>query len=465
MTVDFTGSILQNRSVLSSLLGIMFGGNRKVYDVYGYRKTVTYNDILSRYGRQDITARIVDAPANALWCNPPTMITDNNAWKEIWDTIVEKQNLYQVLSRIDKMAAMGTYSALLIGVDSGNSLEVALNTSPKNVIFLQPYSVDSAVIESFNNDKTSASFATPEMYKISTNKNIVAVGSKARIPDFKVHASRILHIAENHLENTIFGNPRMLRIFNLLDDLLKVVGGTAETYWLTSNRGMQIDVDKEVEMTPDDEDALTDEVEEYIHNLSRVMKTRGVKINNLGADVPNPKEVFSMLMSLISGTTGIPKRILLGSEAGQLASEQDRANWAERIDERRCDFGEATVLRPLITKLTEGGVLPEADVEIVWPEAFRLNPFESAQTSAQNARSAINLVKTLNERPDFIDITEARDIVGLDPKDETFEEVPIIETPITDDNDNEEGGNSEDDQQDRDENNIDEGNNSSSVII
>ena len=138
---------------------------------------------------------------------------------------------------------------------------------------------------------------------------------------------------------------------------------------------MHIDVDKEMSMDPADEAALSDEIEEYQHQLRRFIRTRGVKINNLGSDVGDPTGVFGMQMSLLSGATQIPQRILLGSEAGQLASEQDRANWAERIDERQLSFAGPKVLKPLVILLQSAGVLPEdPTLEWDWPGAFKLSP-------------------------------------------------------------------------------------------
>src|SRR5690606_4986055 len=194
---------------------------------------------------------------------------------------------------------------------------------------------------------------------------------------------------------------------------------------LTGNRGIQADVDKEMELDPSDAQDLSDELDEYMHSLRRIIRTRGVKLNPLGGEPPNPKEVFDMIIAIISGTTGIPKRILLGSEAGQLASEQDRANWAERIQDRRALVVEPYVLDPFIHRLMSVRILREEEYEYKWPEAFRVSPLERAQTMAAQARAVGNLSRQVgNKNP--MQITsreEARNIVGLDgdlPESETL---------------------------------------------
>lgn len=412
-------SFLQTRSSLASFLGQMFKGKRKMYEVFGYANSITYRESVGRYRRQDIAARIVEAPANALWANPPTITTSSDAWNKAWEKMVLRQNLWPTVSRADKMAGMGVYSVLVVGLARGGNLAQPITpTAGREVIYLQPYGASATEIDSLVIDNTNPRFNLPEKYKIKPSLDSETVSIRGSAQTFEVHASRVLHIGENYLTDEVFGNPRIERVWNLLDDLLKVAGGTAETFWLTANRGLQIDVDKEMELSDDDANDLSDEIEEYQHQLRRFIRTRGVKVNVLGSDIPNPKDVFSMLMSMISGATGIPKRILIGSEAGQLASEQDRNNWAERIEERQVNFGEPVIIWPLIRLLTNAGVLPvveDDDVTIAWPDAFRSTPFERAQTSAHRARSAVNLAKSLIDAPTLLDTAEARGILELDP--------------------------------------------------
>ncbi len=294
------------------------------------------------------------------------------------------------------------------------------------LLYLQPYSQPNAEIRGLEDDPTNARFGMPNMYEITAANPLSTLGSSAvaqtsgnrsiKQQKFLVHHSRIVHIAEDTLENNFLGIPRLEAVFNLLDDLLKVSGGTSETFWLAGNRGMQADIDKDTELTPEDANALSDELEDYTHQLSRWIKTRGVTVKNLGSDVPNPKESFNMLIALISGATGIPRRILTGSEAGQLASDQDRANWSDRIVERRVNFAEPNIITPTIVQLSAAGILKEVKQEAItyiWPSNFQMTPLENAQTMAQKARAAVNYAKMLKEMP-VMTIEEARDTLDLD---------------------------------------------------
>lgn len=423
-------STLTDRFGISKLLGSMFGGTRNLYDVYGYSTTVSYKDILAKYHRQDITARVIDAPASALWDNPPKITSKVAGFQDAWDDLVRQMDLWQVLSRADKLAGMGEYAVLLMGVDTpGKLASPTIRREGTKLLYLQPYAVDTVTIKELVSDANNARFMLPELYTITPGNDAVQGASLKVAPSFDVHADRVLHVVENPLTNTVYGTPRGVKIYNLLEDMLKIVGGTAETFWLTANRGMQLDIDKDMSLTAEDEANLTEEMEEYYNQLRRTIRTRGVNIKTLDGSVPNPKQVFEMLISLISGTTGIPKRILIGSEAGQLASEQDRSNWAERIEERRSSFGTPTITQQILL-LGKLGVLPEvtADQIIVnWPDAFKLSPLERSETSANFAKSANNLSKVMEADTSLVSRDEARKALGLnpshDPNQESSEEI------------------------------------------
>ena len=61
-------------------------------------------------------------------------------------------------------------------------------------------------------------------------------------------------------------------------------------------------------------------------------------------------------MSLIGGTLGIPTRILLGSERGQLASSSDERNFSSRVKERQQSYAEPTMIRAFTNRLKSVGV-------------------------------------------------------------------------------------------------------------
>lgn len=423
MSVMNSVTSLLARAQLAWRAGIQFGGARDLYKVFGYKYTPIHQDFLAKYIRQDIAQRVINAPVDAVWSDPPQLKLGENGkeWKE-WNDFVKSVDVFASLRKADIFAGLGMFSVLIIGFDDGRTLDQPVKKDRRNkVIYLQPYLEGSVQITKFEEDETNPRFGQPVEYEVTPGEVITARTSATTKlmlrKKFTVHYSRVLHLADGTLENNVFGHSRLEPVYNILDDLLKVVGGSAETYWLTANRGMQVDVDKDMELNEDDADALSDEIEEYQHQLRRVIRTRGVKIANLGSDIADPKSEFSVLLSLLSATTGIPQRVLMGAEAGQLASQQDRANWAIQVNQRVANYAEPYVLKPFITLLSEANVFQiPANLFINWPEPFKMHPLERAQTSAQMARSAVNIARALQVqqeiKTDLMSIEEARHIIA-----------------------------------------------------
>ena len=411
-------SALLSRFGLAKTLGQAFGGKRDLYSVFGYPTKITYDDYLARYMRQDVAKRIVDAPAKATWVRG-VKVQGSKEFEAAWKKI-QGSRLVTAFERVDRLAGLGHFAVLLLGFDDGRNLAAPVGAA-QNLLYMQPYGQNAVEIKSFESDTQSPRFGLPTVYLITmidpkelnlgTSSHSGASGQAK-----EVHWTRILHVAESPLDCGLIGIPRLQPVFNRLMDLEKVVGGSGEMFWLAGNRGLHLDVDKEMELSPEDAAALSAEAEEYQHELRRLIRTKGVKVSNLGSDVASPKDNFAVLMALLSASTGIPQRILMGAEAGQLASAQDRANWAERIDERRVDFAEAQILRPLINTLILAGLLPlESDFVFVWPAAFILSPLEQAEMMAQQARSVINFARRAKDGNPIITDTEAREFMGLEP--------------------------------------------------
>jgi hypothetical protein len=401
-------SALVNRMGIGRLLGSTFGGKRDLYAAFGYPQSISQYEIMDMYCRGGVARRIAHAIPDATWGRPPQLyIKGNDAWNKEWDAFVKKTNIWDAIYRADVLASLGQFSILLIGTRQGN-LETPLQKGrAKEITFLQPYGEQSVRVSKWDNDPTSARFGQPAEYEVNYNATSARrqlSSSTMIIPvraSFKVHASRVLHLSSGGLENKLVGLPIYAPIWNYLLDLIKVVGSSSESYWRAAYQGLHADVDKELDLDPADEAQLSSEFDEYQHDLRRIIRTRGVKVEALGSKVADPKGPFDVLLTLIAGTTGIPKRILLGSEAGQLASAQDKGNWAERVEEQRTLHCEPNILVPLVTFLNDYGILPTAieDVSVLWPEAYRMSPLERSQQSAQIARSLANIAKGLQPIP------------------------------------------------------------------
>ena len=402
-TSAFRGLWSLPRNLLARMFGTEGAGKRDLYNVFGWDRMITVQAMFEMYHRGGIAQRVVDAYPDATWAHPPEVYQDvkeNDGWTRAFAELAKNTNLYDALHRADRLSRLGRYAIILVGYDQAN-LAAPVRGNSRKVLYFQPYSELSAKITEWNTNSASPRFGMPEFYTIypdlANNEQrggtMTGDGKMPSRGSFRVHASRVVHVAQGVMEDEVFGTPMLGSIWNYLCDLMKVVGGSAESYWLTANRGMQVDIDKDAELSDEDAAALSEEVDEYSNQMRRVLRTRGVKVTDLGSRVADPRGPYAVLMQLISGTKGIPQRILLGSEAGHLASTQDKGNWAEQVENNRALGAEPRLLKPLIQNLIAAKALPtpKADVVANWPDAYRSGPLERAEISSKISLAANNL--------------------------------------------------------------------------
>lgn len=418
-----------------------FDGRRDYEAVFGWDRTLDPDMFAYMYNRGGLAKRVVDAKPNAIWSRPPQVWAEGDpSWDAAFSALVEKLQLWTTLHRLDRLMKQGQYAILLLGTNEAK-LDTPLR-NPRDINFIQPYGQINARIAQWNRSPTSAEFGMPEMYQmypqgagysqVEMTPGISQVGPTRA--SFRVHASRVLHVCQDNLEDSVFGQPIMAPIWDYLTDLRKVVGSSSESYWLMANRGLQADVDKEMVLSDEDQAMLSDEIEEFMNGFRRFMRTKGVTIKSLENDVADPKSPFDVLVTLISGTTGIPKRILIGSEAGSLASTQDKGNWADRLEEEIGLVSQPVLLKPFIMRMIKLGFLPApaGEVRILWPDTYRMSPLERGQTAAQTARTLANAMKAMEPTIVAYEQVETPESVGPDgqPIPGGIQEKPVYGEPL-----------------------------------
>lgn len=404
----FLESALLARSTLAQAAGLTFGGARNVSTALGYKTELSASDYWTRYKRNSVAGRVVEAYPRGTWrgfgelieVEDPKEITP---FEEAWDEFNTRLKVWPVFLRLDILAGIGRFGILLIGAPGQPQSPLPETLSAEEIFFLSAFSEKDIVIEKFENDTHNPRYGYPLEYSIK------GIDLNNASKPLRVHWSRVIHVADGALDTEVYGLPRLERVWNHLDDLDKVVGAGAEAFWLRAHQGYQFDIDKETRLDPAGEANLQDEVDEFVNGVKRVVRTRGVKLQVLGSDVASFDRNVDAIISLVSSGTGIPQRILMGSERGQLASQQDRVNWAERVQDRRTEFAGPYIVRALVDRLLEHGVFPEPkEYDVRWPQIYDLSDDERADIAAkwstinQKNKDTGGMVLTPNEIRDRV---------------------------------------------------------------
>lgn len=388
-----------SRTELQSTMGKSYGTDRDLYEACGYPQTLTFQSFLARFDRQDISNVIVEAYPNDTWDGIPqvyeTESADLTPFESDWNALVNKLHLFHYFRRVDILAGIGQYATLLIGFDDGKGFEQPVDDSrPNKVLYLQPYMESSVQIESFEEDKNNSRYGLPKMYKV---EQVTKSGSvTTQMQYLTVHYSRMLHVADNCRESDVYGTSRLRAVYNRLQDMETLSAGATEMFWRGGFPGYGFTLPADANLTDTQITTLDDEIKDYVHGLKRYMRLQGIEINPLTPQVADPSGHFDMLIQLLSAATGIPKRILTGSERGELSSSQDEERWRRKIQRRRTEFAEPRILRPFGQMMIKYGVVsPPAigdfdNVFVTWPDITSMTEKDKSQVGFTKSRAISN---------------------------------------------------------------------------
>ena len=402
-TLQTYAAFLRNARFTSA--GITFDGKRDLYQALGYKRALRYDDYYQRYRRGGIAKRLIDAFPAATWRLPPIVSEvgkdderQPSPFEVAWTGLVDRLSLWSALVRTDRLASLGHYSVLILGLRGQTEWAAPAErvSGPDDLLYVNAYSEDHANIVQLVSVATSPLFGQPALYNVDFSRRLALASDYAATlrPTLgdkygslvAVHASRCLHVAENGLEDDIIGTPRLEAVWNYLDDLDKVVGGAGEMFWQDAKRRIVLNLAADSQLDPESETAknLSKEVDEFTHELRNFLRVQGIEVTQLEGKIPDPTGNIDKQLELIAGTEHIPKRILTGSERGELASSQDENNWlGQTIPERQTQFAGPVILRPFIAQCILLNVLPmpRKGYTITWPILMPQTEKERAETA------------------------------------------------------------------------------------
>jgi len=386
-----------NRLKLSEALGYQYAGKRDIYDALGYPKdTILFVDYFAKYRRTDIAKAVIDRPVSMTWKGPVDVVDSEDkqdelkdAWKDLFETLSLKSKFIKV----DKLSCIGRYAILLLGFSDVIKADIDFvkpvqKSNNLRLLYVTPYSENSAVIQSYEENTTSSRYGLPLIYQITLTRD------NSTAQTILVHHTRIIHITGDSLESDVFGNSTLEPIYNRLLDLEKIVGGSAEMYWRGARPGYAGKVDTGYKASPNLKAALDTQMEEYENNLRRIFINEGVDLKGLEQQFSDPVSHVLVQVQMISTITGIPMRILLGSERGELASGQDRDSWFDMIQMRREEYAEVQILWPFVDRMMEYGILPlTEEYKVEWSELYSASDLSKATIGKVRAEA----LKAYNE--------------------------------------------------------------------
>ncbi len=408
---------------------IMDGENleRNLDAMCGYPETITNANYVTMYRRHEIASRIVNIEPDECWKDFPNIWETEEEretdFEKAVDRLNAKTNLFSYLHRADRVSGIGRYGVFFLGFDDGGDFETPApgfdETGPTEVrgnaqiLYYRVFGEGSVSIMEFEDDRTNPRYGQPRYYTLTFQEHPSSTETTAQ--NHRVHWSRVIHLADNRIESEIFGAPRMEAVYNRLLDLRKVTGGSAEMFWKGGFPGLSFEVDpKHGDFSEEERKALREEVREYAEGLQRYLTTVGVSVKSLLPQVVDPTNHTRNLLMLIAMNKAIPMQTFMGSQQGQLDSPQDTITWRERIALRKERYITPYIIRPVIDRLIQAGVLPEPSPQndqplpymVRWEPMAPLSIIEQAEVAAKMseglARYATSGSEALIPLPEYL---------------------------------------------------------------
>ncbi len=408
-------SAAASRAALASFMGTSFGGKRDLYAAAGYEQAIAYTDYLERYLRQGLAKRVVNIFPDETWRKPPVILdgidepVSDTDFCLAWKTLAEggqnidgetRKGLLHYLHRLDRLAGIGTYGVMLFGLKDNKPLEQPVDVGSAqgldSLLYINVFEAGNAVIAEIDQDRQSPRYGKPILYRLKF-KN-----AKGQMDDVNVHWSRVVHITDNELTDDTLGTPRLEGVWNYLFDLDKIMAATGEAGWHLMDPGHVISTKDGYELPVIDDNMSAEEqarvtkaiadqeaqIDAFVHGLRRWLQLEGQDVETLSGQLQDPSGAFDVNVTSICATIGVPKRIFLGNEAGDLASSTDEKTWAKAVSTRQQNYAGPMILTPVLNRLLWYGVLPQPKgngFTIRWQSLLEMDRKEQSQIADTSA--------------------------------------------------------------------------------
>lgn len=349
---------------------------------------LNYSDFYQIYKNNPVSGAIIDILTRQTWKKRPRLNTEQEASRDVINTLLKTLKAYPVLEDADRDALLGEFSVVVLGLP-GNTEEPIERSSV--IAWVQSYSQAQATITEYYTDEDDPNFGKPKYYSITGR-----MGEKTVIK--KYHASRCIHLSRSTKVKT---TPYLTSLFNTTKDVLKTAGSGSEAvfraacYILTA----QANSDSPLLETADSYDALEKvgrKDQPLVTTLISSMKSalqrgfgvvfgQGVDFKKIQSSPIATKDPFDTGLSILALKSGIPKRILMGNEAGELASTQDRNTLNDTIQTRQENYIVPKLLNEFVQKLIDIRFIRPFDYS--WEFDVLTEPTEKEKAEATKAKS------------------------------------------------------------------------------
>lgn len=466
LTVNQTRTSLARQMTTSD----EFDPRRSIPDECGWPRTenlTVHAHYKPLYDREPVANRVVELEPRESWKRQPSIqevrskeekgsdtLTEKTAFEKDWDNLgtslrggskfqdEEGSPAWAWLKRADIQSRIGSFGLLLIGLNDGKKLEEEAETATE-ITFLRVYDESLVSIVDYERDETNPRFGDPLAYTVMMSDPTSRPGTSQSEPpqEHRVHWTRVIHLADNRTTSEVFGIPAMLPVINPLVDIRKIRGGSAEMYWLGALPGWSWEshpaLGGDVEVP--DAETMKRSFEDLLNGLQRVSASSGGALKSLAPQVVDPNPQIRAQIEAICIQKGCPVRIFIGSERGELSSQQDERAWNSRMEARQDDYLTPFVIVPFVDRLIMLGVLSEPEAySVTWPPLSIATAEQQAEMAGKITEAIVKYIQGGGDQL-IIETDFLVEVIGM-PRDLADKIVEAATKQLEDEEDDEPDG-------------------------
>lgn len=364
-------------------------------EAFGFQRTIgtTELDYLER--REPFARTIVLKPAADTWREWFDIQSPNAKFVTEANQLLDKVVAWHKFKAADvAMRRQGT-SFLYLGLNGEPSdAEQPAPERPTELSYLRVINREDIKQLHFVTDPQSPNYGELEAITIQSRAPTISSGPETPTATYtttqrRIHASRLKHFIEDISRRDPWGTPNLEVVYDDLQMLKNLK-------WAAAEAAFRLVVPPIVVEFPEiPSQGLKEEADQQMAQFQTGVRQHftlsgGLKVSVLGGSnqIANSEWLYRILVESLASGAEMPERILRGSQAGALSSsETDERGYYAAIRSRQENWAEP-LLRDLLQRLQEWGLLPAAEFEIKWRPLFPANEEQQARVQLVRAQAA-----------------------------------------------------------------------------
>jgi hypothetical protein len=425
---EIAGQLSQN---LRDIYGSRDTKHPKAWEDYGYKVNLEFEDHYQMYRRFGIAKAGIKMPVNMCWRTFPKIMEgkegdgdirdESTPWEAAINSIFKSTKLMRKLKRVDEFQRVGHYGAFVIQIrgkgdqpDWGKPLDKI--RADQIVKFIPLYEVQLEPTQ-WDNDKKSDRYGEPVMYQFQESRLNDSNTEDNRLRVVTVHYSRVIIFAEGADDESIYGVPANEAGFNDLITMEKIIGAGGEGFWKSAKMPtVYTNTSKDAPLPSADQiDEMDAAIKDFAEGVDKYLMTGGLDPKVLSSVMSDPKEPFTIALQSYSASIEVAGKLLVGSQEGKLASQEDARFTMSAMQSRREDFG-TIMVQSCVDWMTVHGIINKSEYYVEWDDLLAPSDKDKFELGTQLSKIIVEMVAKLGESP--IDPNEVAIVMGYKPYSE-----------------------------------------------